>query len=61
MCFGRFRVWFEKKAAKIDDFAHLNVMFRHYNISKLAYISRTDTGTNIQAPLLHKTNQFDQI
>ena len=27
--FGRFKVWFGMKAAKIGDFGHLNFMFRH--------------------------------
>ena len=27
--FGRFKVWFGTKVAKVGDFGHLNVMFGH--------------------------------
>ena len=58
--FGRFNVWFGTKGAKNGDFGHLNFSFGQSNMSKLAYISRTDRGKNILAPLFKK-NQFDQV
>ena len=61
MHFGRFKVWFGTKAAKIGGFGHLNFTFGHQNMFKWAHISHMYRGKNLQQYLVYKITQFDQV